>query len=98
MDKSNILNNEAAMQILRTASNSLKEIGVHCILAPMSLPQGMTISLHVGVTEIEAMAASVAATHGGLAAHSSDMHKQFSAELAFALTDNAILKASSTPE
>lgn len=94
MDESNILNNEAAMQVLRSAVNSLKEIGVHCLLAPISLPQGVAISLHVGSTELEAVAANVAATHGGLAAHSSDMHKQFAGEVAFAITDNVILKAS----
>lgn len=94
MNDANILENEAAMQILRTASNSLKEIGVHCFLAPISLPQGVAISLHVASTEIEAVAANVAATHGGLAAYSSDMHKQFAGEVAFAITDNAILKAS----
>lgn len=94
MNEANILENEAAMQILRAASNSLKEIGVHCFLAPMSLPQGMTISLHVGMSELEATAANVAATHGGLAALSFDMHKQFAGEVAFALTDSTILKAS----
>ena len=60
MDEKNIMENEAALKILTDARNALESIGVHCSLAPLSLPQGMSISLHVAETGIAAVAANVA--------------------------------------
>jgi hypothetical protein len=63
----------------------------------MDLPQGMTISLHVGVTVQEATAARVAAVIGGASAHETVAGKQFEAELAEALADDTIAKAAYKP-
>ncbi|TXT28292.1 MAG: hypothetical protein FD131_3245 [Rhodocyclaceae bacterium] len=80
----NILENRAAMAILREAKSSLEQLGVACILSPMDLPQGMTISLHIGSTELAAIAANVASTQGGVNAHTVDGADQFAREVAFA--------------
>jgi len=80
----NILENRAAMAILREAKSNLEKLGVACVLSPMDLPQGMTISLHIGNTELAAIAANVASTQGGVNAHSVDGADQFVQEVAFA--------------
>lgn len=93
MDEKNIMENEAALKILTDARNALESIGVHCSLAPLSLPQGMSISLHVAETGIAAVAANVALTTGGMAAHTIDTNKQFENEVAYALADDILIKA-----
>lgn len=93
MDELNILGNDEAMRILRDASGALQRAGVHCVLSPMALPQGMSISLHVGSTLQAALAANVASTVGGEAAHAVDSHQQFASQVAYALADDACLKA-----
>lgn len=79
----NILDNIAAMSVLREAKSKLEKLGVACILSPMSLPQGMTVSLHIGETELAAIAANVASTQGGVNAHSVIGANQFAQEVAF---------------
>jgi hypothetical protein len=97
MSESNILANDAAVKILLDARRALEDLGVTCVLAPMALPQGMTISLHVGVTIQEATAARVAAVIGGASAHEIVGGKRFEAELAEALADDTIAKAAYKP-
>jgi len=97
MNEKNIVANDAALKILKDARNALESIGVHCVLAPMSLPQGMSISLHVAETNLAAVAANVALTTGGMAAHTSDTNKQFENEVAYALTDDILIKAAYKP-
>jgi hypothetical protein len=86
----NILDNHAAIEILKRASDSLSALGVHCSLSPMSLPQGMSISLHVGATMQAAVAAEVASTHGGVAAHGSHTGDEFADQVAASITDAVI--------
>ncbi|WP_298150978.1 hypothetical protein [Flavobacterium sp.] len=97
MDESNILANEAALKIIKDARDALEALGIACVVAPMSLPQGMSISLHAGMTIQQAMAAQVAATIGGSYAHESRNHKIFDDHLAGALADDSILKAAYKP-
>ena len=97
MTDTNIMANEAAINILKDARNALESLGVHCFLAPMSLPQGMTISLHVGGTVLAAAAANVASTYGGSAAHEKGTGEEFSQEVASALADDVLIKAAYKP-
>ncbi|MYM36685.1 hypothetical protein GTP38_20345 [Duganella sp. FT94W] len=83
----NILNNEKAMAILDSAAAQLKAIGVPCLVSPMSLPQGMTVSLHAGATDEVATAADVAATCGGEYAHAVGTSKQFAQMVAGAIAE-----------
>ncbi|MEM8515208.1 NADPH:quinone reductase-like Zn-dependent oxidoreductase [Massilia sp. MP_M2] len=91
MDQSNILNNDLAMAILRDAAEKLKALGVHCIVSPLSLPQGVSVSLHAGTSAVVSTAADVASERGGEYAHAVETNKQFSAMVANALADQAIM-------
>lgn len=93
MNDINIMNNEAALAILQRANDALKAIGVPCILAPMSLPQGMTISLHAGATAEMCVAANVASSCGGEAAHAQSTHDEFKSKVANALAFDASVGA-----
>ena len=84
--------NEAAIAILAQAAQQLQVLGVHCLLSPMSLPQGMTISLHVGESVEAALAAEVAATCGGEMAHSTASADGFRKDAAFRMTEATIPK------
>lgn len=88
-----ILNNEAAIAVLTHAAQQLQALGIHCLLSPMSLPQGMTISLHVGDSVEAALAADVAAACGGEKAYSAAGADEFRKELASKMTEATILKA-----
>lgn len=90
-DKRNILENEPAMTILRNAAAQLKALGVHCIVSPLSLPQGISVSLHAGTSAVVSTAADVASERGGEYAHAVETNKQFSAMVANALADQAIM-------
>lgn len=87
MNTLNILNNEQAMKILKDAREALEQLGVACVLAPMGLREGMTISLHVGCTPKEAVAARVAAITGGASAHTMTGAGQFETDLLEALRE-----------
>ena len=87
MDKNNILGNEEAMAILRDAAARLQAIGVHCMISPMSLPQGMSVSMHVGETNTISVAADVAAGCGGEFAHAVGTEKQFLQMVEYAILD-----------
>jgi hypothetical protein len=87
MSELNILDNEKAMAILRNAVDALHAIGVPCMVAPMSLPQGMTVSLHAGSSVESAVAANVAATAGGEYAGVVTTHAEFMSKVEQALAD-----------
>ncbi|MDK6080570.1 hypothetical protein [Massilia varians] len=91
MDNKNILDNEEAMSILRSTAASLKAIGVHCLVSPLSLPQGMSVSLHVGATPEASTAADVASERGGEYAHGVDTSKQFTEMVGCALADQTTM-------
>jgi hypothetical protein len=92
-----IMNNEAAIAVLANAAQQLQALGIHCLLSPMSLPQGMTVSLHVGESMEATLAAEVAATHGGEMAHGADTASHFSKDVAELLTEATIQKAAHIP-
>jgi hypothetical protein len=87
MSELNILDNDRAMTILRTAVDALHAIGVPCMLAPMSLPQGMSVSLHAGSGLETAIAANIAATAGGEYAGAAATHAEFVSKVNTALAD-----------
>lgn len=87
MNLPNILDNEAATAILRRAATELKAIGAHCVISPLSLPQGMTVSLHVGADARLAIAANVAAGCGGELANATGMSDEFASRVAHAIED-----------
>jgi hypothetical protein len=97
MDSKNILDNEVAMAILNDTATRLQAIGVHCMVSPMSLPQGMSVSLHTGATKEAATAANVAAERGGEYAHSVGTSKQFAQMVKHAI-DDAAVDATTMPE
>lgn len=87
MSELNILDNDKAMKILRNAVADLHAIGVPCMLAPMSLPQGMTVSLHASGGIETAIAANIAATAGGEYAGAAATHDEFVSKVNMALAD-----------
>lgn len=97
MDKQNILKNDAAMAILEEAAARLRAMGVHCEISPMSLPQGMSVSLHAGATVEAATAASVASERGGEYAHAVGTSKQFAQMVKHAI-DDAAADAATMPD
>lgn len=94
MSDPNILENEAAMAILRSAQAQLEAIGVPAVLNSTLLPEGMTVSLHVASTEYLAVAADVASGHGGAFAHTEAGHKMFALEVAAAIVNRTIFNVS----
>lgn len=87
MSELNILDNDKAMTILRNAVADLHAIGVPCMLAPMSLPQGMTVSLHAGSGVETAIAANIASSAGGEHAGAAATHGEFMSKVNIALAD-----------
>jgi len=60
-----VFKNDLAMAILEKAADDLRSIGVQCLISPMLLPQGMTVSLHVAESGYTLIAAKVASLRGG---------------------------------
>ena len=52
MDESNGQHFAKAAEILEQAKAQLEAIGMQCMLSPILLPQGYTVSLHVAQTEL----------------------------------------------
>jgi len=82
-----------ANEILESAKKQLEALGMICILSPTTLPQGRSVSLHVGETELAAIGAHVASSHGGAIAHTKDGKHQFEFDVAEMAADFAILRA-----
>jgi hypothetical protein len=97
MNVPNILADEAAMAILRRAAAELESLGAHCVISPLALPQGMTVSLHVGGAAQLAIAAEVAAGVGGEMAGAVATSGEFASKVAYAIADAAI-SATTHPE
>lgn len=81
------------MAILNDTASRLQSIGVRCIVSPMHLPQGMTVSLHAGATIEASTAADKASECGGEYAHAADTHKQFARKVELAIADAADAEA-----
>lgn len=96
MSNQNILNNEAAMSILRDAAERLQVIGVHCMVSPMSLPQGTSVNLHAGATAEASTGAVIASECGGEYAHAVETHQQFARKVELAIADAADVEATIT--
>lgn len=94
MDESNGQHFAKAAEILEQAKAQLEAIGMQCMLSPILLPQGYTVSLHVAQTELAVIAAHVAAGQGGSLAHTRQGADQFEAEVANMAKDLAIARAS----
>lgn len=92
-----ISSNPAAVAILAKAVEQLQSIGYNCLLSPLSLPQGTSISLHVSETVVGALAADVATTRGAEQAHTGASAAAFAKDVAEAMTEAAIMKAASKP-
>jgi hypothetical protein len=93
MNLTNTLANEAALDILRRAAAELEAVGAQCMISPLSLPQGMTVSLHVGGTAQLAITATVAAGFGGALAGAVATSDEFAPEAACDIEDPASLDA-----
>jgi hypothetical protein len=89
-----ISKNHAAIEIISRAVEQLQVIGVQCLVSPLSLPQGASIALHLGETVEAVVAADVATTKGAELAHTRGTAGQFASDVASALTDATIQKAS----
>lgn len=90
--------NDNARAILADAAVKLRALGLHCAIGPLSMPQGLSLNLHVADTALAAAAAYVAAGHGGEAAHARDTAEAFAEEVAHVLTTDAIERAARQPE
>ena len=83
-----------ANEILELAKAHLEAIGMSCLLSSMSLPQGLSVSLCVGETELATIGAHIASSHGAAIAHTKDGKSQFDFDVAERAADLAILRAS----
>lgn len=88
-----IAHNKAAIEILASAIGQLQLIGFDCLLSPLSLPQGDSLSLHVSETIVGALAANVAIGRGAMSAHTAADAPGFDLDVAVALTEATILNA-----
>jgi hypothetical protein len=91
-----ISHNEAAIAILAKAVEQLQAIGVDCILSPLTLPQGASVSLHAGEGVRAVIAADVATLRGAELAHQAGSANDFANDVAEALAEATILKAAHT--
>ena len=82
---------------MANAVEQLKSIGFNCLLSPLSLPQGTSLSLHVSDTVLGVLAANVATSRGAEDAHTAAGAPQFEKDLAHALTEATIMKAAYVP-
>ncbi|MFC5462609.1 hypothetical protein [Massilia niabensis] len=92
-----IANNDIAVAVLTNAVEQLQSIGFNCILTPISLPQGGSLSLHVSDSVIAVLAANVATCRGAEGAHSASGAAQFQEDVARAVTEATITKAARFP-
>lgn len=89
--------NAIATSILAKAAEQLRAHGLHCVVGPMTMPQGMSLNLHVAETKHAVAAAYVAIGHGGQLAHATDTLDAFAEEVAEVLATDAIEKAARRP-
>jgi hypothetical protein len=85
--------NAIATSILAAAAEQLRAHGLHCVIGPITMPQGLSLNLHVADTKPAVAAAYVALGHGGQLAHASDTSGPFAEEVAEVLATDAIEKA-----
>jgi hypothetical protein len=78
---------DAVEKVLQEAKSKIEALGVHCLVDPVSILQGMTISLHTGETLKEVAAVYTALEIGAEMAHTQDGGVQFSKRLAFAIEE-----------
>lgn len=90
----NILQNQVAIEIISKAVEQLQAIGVQCLVSPLTLPQGASVALHLGDTVQAVIAADVATTKGAALAHACESAGSFAGDVAAALTEATIQKAS----
>lgn len=85
--------NAIATSILVEAAEKLRAAGLHCVIGPMTMPQGLTLNLDVAETQQAVAAAYIAIGHGGRLAHASGTSSAFAEEVAEILATDAIDKA-----
>lgn len=88
------MQNQAAIEIVSKAVQQLQAIGIQCLVSPLTLPQGASVALHLGETVEGVIAADVATTKGAELAHARDSAASFSGDVASALAEATIYKAS----
>jgi len=84
---------ERARRILAVAQAQLEALGLKCIQSPTSLPQGYTLALIVGESDLAIASAHVALSVGGSAAHTSPASTDFDCQVAELLTDFSVIQA-----
>lgn len=89
----NVSRREQARKILAAAQIQLEALGLKCIQSPTSLPQGYTLALIVGDTDLAIAGTHVALSVGGAAAHTPAAGTDFDHKVADLLTDFAIIQA-----
>ncbi|NHQ86786.1 hypothetical protein HA050_11720 [Iodobacter sp. HSC-16F04] len=80
-----MMNNLQAMGIINDAAEKLRVMGLTCWMSPNDLGNfGMSVSLHVGETELATAAAHVAQRDGSTAPHLADdkVREQFAVNVA----------------
>lgn len=88
-----IIHNEQAHAILGKAVEQLQAIGITCLVSPLTLPQGSSVSLHIGETLQGVVGADVATRIGAETANTKEGAEHFMREwsniLAGVTTDKA---------
>lgn len=83
----------AAREIVLEAAPKLRELGLHCSIGQLTLPQGCTLNLHIGETTTAAAAAYVAMGHGGYIAGRVSTATGFATEVAHVIATDVIERA-----
>lgn len=83
----------SATAILSDAAFKLRALGYKCAIGSLSLPQGVSLNLHVGESTLAAAAAYVAIGRGGQVACAEDSDAAFAQEVAAVITTDALEKA-----
>lgn len=87
---------DTAQAALVEVGEKLRALGLSCTVAPLSLPQGVCLTLQVGDQQAAA-AGYVALGRGGQDAHASATSASFAAEVADVLAGDVIYHAARRP-
>ena len=83
------MKNDVALAILRETADRLATLGLHCTLSPVSLPQGLSVSLIVSDTQYVTAATHVAIGWGAASAHASQTSMAFTLDVDEWITNGA---------
>lgn len=88
-----IMQNQAVIEVLAKAVEQLQAMGINCLVSPLALPQGASITLRVGETAEAVIAGDIATVKGAEFAHVRATAAEFNDRVVEAIAEAAIEQA-----